>query len=76
MITYEVAYETAKKLKPNIDSCYETENGYVFSCKEDELWDGGAGHSPVVVLKEDGRAVSMPYFVKRGTGKEIRSFDL
>ena len=76
MITYEVAYEKAKELKPSIDNCTEYENGYVFGCKSDDDYIGG-GHSPCVILKEDGKAVTMPYFIgKVGAGKEIKSFDI
>lgn len=76
MITYEEAYKTAKELKPSIDFCTEYENGYVFSCTDDENYIGG-GHSPCVILKKNGKAVTMPWFIaKIGTGNEIRSFDL
>lgn len=76
MITYEVALETAKKLKGDIDNCTETENGYIFGCKNDDNYEGGAGHTPVVILKKDGRAVNMPWFVIHGMGAEIRTFDI
>lgn len=75
MITYEVAYETAKGLKPTIDHCTEYENAYVFGCKEDDMFEGG-NHSPCVIMKNDGKAVTMPYLLVRGAGEEIRSFDL
>jgi len=32
---------------------------------------GGLGHSPVVVLKKDGKVVDMITFINAGTGKEI-----
>lgn len=76
MITYEVALQTAKELKPTIDNCTEYENGYVFGCHADDDYIGG-GHTPCVILKKDGRAVTMPWFIaKIGPGKEIRSFDI
>ena len=31
-----------------------------------------SGHTPVVILKEGGRAVTMPYFVVHGTGEELK----
>ena len=37
---------------------------------------GGGGHTPVVILKEDGRAVTMPYFVVHGTGEELKTFEV
>lgn len=76
MITYEVAYETAKALKPTINRCTEYENGYVFGCTDDDNFVGG-GHTPCVILKKDGKAVTMPWFISQvGTGNEIRSFDI
>ena len=76
MITYEAAYEIAKEIKPDIDNVAEYDNAFVFGCKADDGYIGG-NHSPVVILKEDGRAVSMPWFIaKIGAGREIRSFDL
>ena len=75
MIAYEVAYETAKKLKENIDVCTETENGYIFGCKADDNYEGGQ-HTPIVILKKDGKAVNMPWFVIHGMGEEIRTFDI
>ena len=33
-----------------------------------------SGHTPVVILKEGGRAVTMPYFVVHGTGEELKTF--
>lgn len=75
MITYEEAFKKAKELKPTIDNCTEYENGYVFACKGDDNYDGG-NHTPCVILKDNGKAVAMPVFVMRGTGKEIKSFDI
>ncbi len=75
MITYDEALKKAKELKPTIDNCTEYENGYVFGCKYDDNYEGG-NHTPCVILKENGKAVAMPYFVIQGAGKEIRSFDL
>lgn len=76
MISYEDALKTAKELKPDIDGCTEYEKGYVFGSTNDENFDGGAGHTPCVILKSDGSAVSMPYFIMHGPGEEIRSFEL
>lgn len=74
MITYEVAYETAKKLKPSIDNCVEYENGYVFGCHADDEYEGTK--APCVIMKKDGKATTMPYFIAMGTGSEIRSFEI
>lgn len=75
MISYEDAFEKAKGLKKDIDSCTEYENGYVFSFTGDSDYIGGR-HSPVVILKSDGRAVTMPYFVIHGTGDEIKNIEV
>ena len=75
-ILYEEALKKAKEFKPNLDNCTEYENGYVFGSHSDDLYEGGIGHTPCVVLKSDGRIISMPEFVIMGTGKEIKSFDL
>ena len=75
MITYDEAYKKAKELKTNIDGCTEYENGYVFGSSGDRGYKGGKGHISIVVLKENGDIVTMPVFVMRGTGAEIRSFD-
>ena len=76
MITYEEALKIAKEFKPNTDNCTEYENGYVFGSSDDEFYVGGYGHTPCVILKSNGKVISMPEFVIKGTGKEIRSFDL
>ena len=54
----------------------EYEKGWVFGFYDDANWDGGVGHTSVVILKEDGKAICMPEFVVNGTGKHLRSFDL
>ncbi len=74
MITFEEAVQKAKKLKPNIDGGTEWENGYVFSNHKEGKNIGGP--SPVVILKKNGEAVNMPYFVMSGTGKMLRDFEL
>ena len=76
MITYEEALKMAKEFKPNIDNCTEYENGYVFGCSDDDNYVGGYGHTPCVILKTNGIITSMPEFIIKGTGEEIKSFDL
>lgn len=76
MITFDEAFKKAKEIKPNIDGCTEYENGYVFGYSGDEGFVGGYGHTPVVILKENGNQVLMNVFVIQGTGREIRSFDV
>ena len=76
MISYEEALEIAKEWKDQIDNCTEYENAYVFGYTGDSKYIGGYGHTPVVVMKEDGSVTNMPEFVARGTGNEIRSFSI
>ena len=74
MITYEQALEIARDRKDEIDNCIEFENAYVFGFSGDDNYIGGYGHTPVVVMKEDGRLASMPELIVSGSGEEIRSF--
>ena len=74
MITYEEALEIAKHNKDEIDNCTEYENAYVFSFSGDSNYIGGYGHTPIVIMKEDGRLSSMPELIVNGTGNEMRSF--
>lgn len=76
MITFEEAYKIAKVLKPNIDGCIEYEKGYVFGCQDDDHYEGGQGHSPVVILKKDGKAIPMVVFVGLDSSDEIRRIPL
>ena len=75
MITYDEAFEKAKELKKDIDNVMEYENGWVFGCYDDANYIGG-GHTSVVILKDDGKAINMPQFVASGTGGHLRSFDI
>lgn len=76
VITYEEAYKKAKELKPLINNCTEYENGYVFGYDDGSVPSDGGGNQPCVILKEDGSAVVMPWFVINGTGKEIRDLEI
>ncbi len=75
-MTYNEAYVKAKEVKENIDNCTEHENGFIFGCSDDDKYIGGGGHVPVVVLKDSGNVVNLPYFLTHGAGKEIRSFKI
>ena len=77
MISYEQAYEVAKKNKPGIDFCTEMTDAYIFIEKEFADCEGGPG-SPCVVLKENGKAINMPYYVAvyNGSSKKVREFDI
>lgn len=76
MITYEEAFEIAKERKDQIDNCTEYENAYVFSYTGDGNCRGGYGRTPVVIMKENGRIATLPELIARGTGEEIRSFNI
>ena len=76
MVTTDKAIEIAKKVRGNLDQIVEYESGYVFSSKSDEGYIGGLDHSPVVVLKQDGRLVDMASFMFSGPGKEILRADI
>ena len=68
---FEEVVKIGKKEKPNADHVVEYENGYMFSSDEDKDYDGGLGHSAIVVLK-NGKVVDMITFINKGTGKELR----
>lgn len=76
MVSYEEAYNIAKKLKTNIDGCIEYENGYVFYNINKILAVGGPGLTRCVILKSSGKAIPFNEFIIMGTGKEIREFDI
>lgn len=71
MITLDEAIRIAKGVRSDLDSVTEFENGYVFSSKSDEGYLGGMDHSPVVVLKKDGRVADIASFMFLDPGKEI-----
>ena len=76
MVNYDEAYKIAKELKSPIDICTEYEKGFLFGYTGDDGCFGGAGHTPVVILKKNGRAVNMPHFIMHDTGEEIRTFTI
>lgn len=60
-----------------INECSEMSNAYIFSCKDDENYEGGSGHTPCVIIKETGEAVNMAtYIAEYRYGKELRNFNL
>lgn len=75
MVEYEEALKKAKELKPDIDNGSEYEKGFVFGFSGGEKSYGG-GNTPVAILKDSGKALSMPAFLAEGTGKLIRDFTL
>ncbi|MBR4656549.1 MAG: hypothetical protein IKO68_08300 [Oscillospiraceae bacterium] len=73
MVSYDEALAIAKKLKKNVDACDEYADAYVFKNRDEEYMIGGSG--PVVVLKENGRAINqVEYFSRERT--HIREFNI
>lgn len=71
-ITFDEALKIAFERKALIDTYTEYDNAYVFGFSGDEGYIGGVGHTPVVVMKEDGRITTMPEFVYSGAGNVIK----
>lgn len=59
-MNYEEAVKAAKKINPNVDTCVEYKNGYMFADSKAKAGTGGA-NAPFVVLKT-GKVVTMAYF--------------
>ena len=76
MVTFEEAVKIAKEVKPNANTCTEWEHGYVFGSTDDEMYDGGHGHTTCVVHKDTGKVMTMPQFVISGAGEMLREFDI
>ena len=76
MITYEEALELARTRRDDLTQVFEYENAYVFSNPEDSDYIGGYNHSPVVVMKKDGKLSNMVELVVAGTGKEYGMRDI
>ena len=76
MITFDEAYAKAKEYKEKIDGCTEYEKGYRFSYSGDNGYIGGNGHISIVVLKDNGKVISMPEFLMGDTGEYIRDFSI
>lgn len=75
MVDFKTALKTAKKYKPDTDNYTEYKDAYVFGCHEDDNSSGGSG--PCVVLKEDGKAVNMAFFMTRyDVGEPIQEGDI
>jgi len=75
MISFDEAYEKATSLMDGIDHCTEYETAFVFgNLTGDEI--GGWRSGPVVILKEDGKAICMPEFIVNHDSAEIRTIKL
>lgn len=60
-MSYEEALKKAKSIKPDVDTCVEYAHGYMFANNKGQVSYGG-GNAPVVILKENGKAVTMAWF--------------
>lgn len=73
MISYDEAVAKAKKIKPDANVCIEMSSAYIFGFQSGKDEDGGS-NTPVVILKSDGKPVSMPYYNgKYVDDKEIKT---
>lgn len=73
MITYEQALKKAQKLNKSINYCMEYTDAFVFSDKDSEEI---GGNGPVVIMKKDGEAVNMAYYVNNSEGDYVKAYDL
>ena len=72
-ILYDAALKTAKALNQNVNHCMEYTDAYVFSDSTDESI---GGNSPVVVLKDSGKAIDMAFYCDTSNGTLVNEFDL
>lgn len=76
MVPYEEAYKKAAELRPDIDYFTEFERGWLFGARKDEDFIGGAGHTPVIVVKDSGKIVNAPTFYMQIKPGEILQEDI
>lgn len=74
MIGYNEAYEKAKALKDNIDKCVEYDTAYMFVSNYDEFKIGGDG--PVIIMKDNWRAVGQTYYYSQYEANEVKEFNI
>ncbi len=58
-MTFEDAKKAALEIKPNIDNFKEMSDAFIFGSTEDA---GKLGPGPVVIMKENGQAISMAVY--------------
>ena len=73
MMNFEEAKKKAKKLRKDVDFCQEYEDAYIFSKKDDVSF---GGQSPVVILKENGEAISMVAYCNMPDAEFVQEVDL
>ena len=76
MVDFEKALKIIRERRPDVDQGVEYENGFMFSSKADEEYEGGYGHTALVVLKDSGKIIPMYEFSTNGAGELIREFDI
>lgn len=69
-MTLEKALEIAKKHKKKIDNYSEYEDAFVFGCTKDEGFGGQS--TPIVILKKDGKAISIVEYCDMPSTEFIR----
>lgn len=72
-MNYEAAKKKALKLRPDIDICREHTDAFIFSVKDDISF-GGDG--PVVILKENGRAINMADYLDDFSGEFVKEYPI
>ncbi|MGI6555805.1 MAG: hypothetical protein ACOX1H_00555 [Pseudoramibacter sp.] len=76
MISYAEAKKRALDARPEYDYCTVRKDAYVFSCSKDEMCAGGPD-APIVILKEDGRALNFTgYIYDHLSEEDLDSFKL
>lgn len=70
MITKEDAIKKIKEINSTFNMMTEYEKGFMFWV-DTEVRTIGGGNAPKVVMKEDGRIISMAQAVIIGLGEEI-----
>lgn len=69
MLSKEEALQIAQKLKKGIDNFTEYEDAFVFGCSQDRGFGGKS--TPIVILKADGRAISIVEYCDMPETKQI-----
>ena len=63
MITYDEALKKARELNPIINNCVEYTDAYIFGDNEGEEVPIGGPNAPVVIMKSDGKAYNISYYM-------------
>ena len=74
MLTYEEALRKAKTVKSKINYCVEYTNAYSFGFKVGGDTEGG--DAPVVIMKDDGRALNLLAYALTPGKELVREFEV